>query len=223
MIEINDGRTRFCTVTDDGALFSCWYRPATLRERRYLWKIIKMLPQDESSEVVMRWIERHIVHKSMRDYSIFRQWSETYEKAYRRLFDIMLGIAPDDSGQVWSQLEVQANRNLADGIRLLRTNAAIAKRSCVDCLKYWYSEKTGEVLLHNSTGEKMLRQGPAPCHAEMGCPKGSPENQRSLTPDNRRALAAFLEFDAVGHFPNDQIVRECAVICRRELNRVIKK
>lgn len=223
MIEINDGRSRYCSITEYGATFSCWYRPATGNERRNLRRTLKRLDKETARSVACTWIDDHHIYGSIPDFTAVQHWSEQYERAFERLFLIMQGLGEDSTGKVWAKLEEAANVNLANGVRLLRTNPAIAQRSCDDCQKFWYSEKTGQIILVNSTGEKMLRQDVPPCRTNTGCAKGCPENPKALTPENRRALSFYLECDAVGKFPDDKLVRECAVIIKRELARKIVK
>lgn len=54
-----------------------------------------------------------------------------------------------------------------------------------------------------------------PCRTrENGCPKGTPEEPKSLSDRNWKAWMHYLECRAVGHFPNDAIVRKNAATIR---------
>lgn len=46
----------------------------------------------------------------------------------------------------------------------------------------------------------------------IGCPKGTPENQKGLSDQNLQALRHYQECKAVGSFPDDPIVRRNARI-----------
>lgn len=53
----------------------------------------------------------------------------------------------------------------------------------------------------------------APCRdPNRGCPKGTPENQRTLWPENELCYEHYRECRAVGRFPNDSVVRRNAAI-----------
>lgn len=57
---------------------------------------------------------------------------------------------------------------------------------------------------------------PPPCRVkEIGCPKGTPEKNRELSPKNRQAYEHYLQCKAVGKFPEDAIVYRNAGIIRR--------
>ncbi len=53
---------------------------------------------------------------------------------------------------------------------------------------------------------------PAPCRTDAGCPKGTPENSKSLSPRNHLVYQHWKECKAVGQFPDDEIVRKNAAI-----------
>lgn len=55
---------------------------------------------------------------------------------------------------------------------------------------------------------------PAPCRTDKGCPKGTPENQRSLNEQNRRCYEHYKECRATGMFPDDPVVRRNAAVIR---------
>ena len=53
-----------------------------------------------------------------------------------------------------------------------------------------------------------------PCQTKLGCPKGTPDAGKTLTPENRQAWQHYKECRAVGNFPDDSIVRENAALIR---------
>lgn len=61
----------------------------------------------------------------------------------------------------------------------------------------------------------------APCrYPDLGCPKGTPENQKTLTPLNEKVVAHYRECQAVGRFPDDPVVRMNAGIIAETMRRL---
>lgn len=58
------------------------------------------------------------------------------------------------------------------------------------------------------------------CRTEKGCPKGTPENQRSLWPENEDCYEHYQECVAVNQFPDDPLVRQNARIIRDVLDTI---
>lgn len=96
----------------------------------------------------------------------------------------------------------------------------VAYRPCEMCLKYMYDHKTGKLLL-DADGNPRLRPtaSKAPCQyvldrpteiQERACGKISPTGGIELNEQNQRAYDHYRECRAVGHFPNDPIVRQNA-------------
>lgn len=48
----------------------------------------------------------------------------------------------------------------------------------------------------------------------IGCPKGTPEDSRALSPKNALAYWHYQQCSAIGSFPDDAIVRQNAAIIR---------
>lgn len=91
----------------------------------------------------------------------------------------------------------------------------VAYRSCDDCQKWEYDEKTGQRLEDRRLPTLyVLRRGPTPCRTPDGCPKGTPEDSKALTFQNWLAYRHYLECKAVGNFPDDPIVKQNAGIIR---------
>jgi hypothetical protein len=77
-----------------------------------------------------------------------------------------------------------------------------------------YDEDTGQVM-KNPAGEPFKRPmgNLPPCKIRgMGCDKGTPEDQRQLSPKNEQAYWHFLQCRATGRFPDDPIVSRNAAI-----------
>lgn len=52
----------------------------------------------------------------------------------------------------------------------------------------------------------------APCRDHRGCPKGTPEEPKTLNKINEICYRHYLECRAVGSFPDDPLVRQNAAI-----------
>jgi len=103
-------------------------------------------------------------------------------------------------------------------VYLAITHPTVAFRDCGDCLRYQYDERTGKRET-NRDGTPKKRVGKPPCKYvvdtrtnETRCPKGTPEDDCSLTDQNLQAWLHYQECRAVGQFPDDPIVRQNARI-----------
>jgi hypothetical protein len=71
---------------------------------------------------------------------------------------------------------------------------------------------------------RLLDNGPeflAACRDKSrGCPKGSPEEPKTLTDENDLCYEHYRECVAVGEFPDDSVVRRNAAVIRGVLDRV---
>lgn len=99
-------------------------------------------------------------------------------------------------------------------MRLAIVHPEVAARDCKHCQKWLYDEKTGKVVERHGIPIERPKGTHPPCRLHIGCPKGSPENSRALTSQNRRAYHHYLECRAVGQFPDDPIVRRNAALIR---------
>lgn len=54
-----------------------------------------------------------------------------------------------------------------------------------------------------------------PCNTDKGCPKGHYDNPQEMTESMTLAYHHYLECRAVGDFPRDPIVRQCASVIRQ--------
>lgn len=95
----------------------------------------------------------------------------------------------------------------------------IANRDCGLCQKYFFNEDTGTVNVGRD-GKPELRADygegncPPPCRTENGCPKGTPEEPKSLNEHNQECYRHYCECRAVGQFPDDPVVRRNAAVIR---------
>ncbi len=71
---------------------------------------------------------------------------------------------------------------------------------------------------------RLLDQGPsflAACRdPNRGCHKGTPENPRTLSPENEQCYEHYLECVAVGQFPDEPVVRRNAAVIRGVIDAV---
>ena len=100
----------------------------------------------------------------------------------------------------------------------------MAHRDCQHCLVTLYDDETGKVELDRQ-GLPLLRildQGTeflAPCRDTRrlpdgsrirSCPKGTPENPKTLWPENEECFEHYIECQAVNQWPDDAVVRRNA-------------
>jgi len=104
-------------------------------------------------------------------------------------------------------------------LRVLLINPEIAARSCSDCQQFLYYDRGpgefGDVVMRGGKKQPRQRGQKTPCWC---CPKiapgdePKPENAQELSDRNTMAFLFHRECAAVGHFPNDAIVRRNAAI-----------
>lgn len=197
------------------------YRPSALdyERKRFRYEADFL----RSQRFVSEWIASHIVGTDSEMPVI--EWVrslEADEPTYRKLFLTVQGLLPDDSGEAWKDVEQALAENLRVGLELELTNPRLARRSCEECKRLWFSETTGLVILRNG-GEPLERFGPTMCETAEGCAKGTPDNPKSLNKTNRWAWAHFRSCDAIGVFPDDSIVKRNAAIIRRVIKAVERR
>ncbi len=94
----------------------------------------------------------------------------------------------------------------------------VANRDCGHCQQVLYNEKTGAVEKNPRTNEPIKRPPMAktPCRIDgLGCPKGTPEAQKTLTPQNDKCYRHYIGCKITGQWPDDAIVLEHAILIRR--------
>src|SRR4051812_6923216 len=101
-----------------------------------------------------------------------------------------------------------------EGVLLLTQHPELANRSCDFCLKIYHNQH-GETF-ENRDGTLMKRDESCPpeCQTPKGCPKGTPENPKTLNERNLRCYEHYPECRATGQFPDDPIVRHNAAVIR---------
>jgi hypothetical protein len=99
---------------------------------------------------------------------------------------------------------------------LILHHPEVADRDCRVCQRYLH-EESGAICLRPRTNEPIPRPPgvSTPCRTPVGCPKGTPEAQLSLTPQNRKVYEHYLQCKAVGRFPDDPLVERHAGIIRQ--------
>ncbi len=111
-------------------------------------------------------------------------------------------------------------------MRLLMMHPGIANLDCDYCLKNMVDEKTGipELNRRGLPALRILNMGSeflAPCRdfrlnakgrRIRSCPKGTPENPRTLSPENELCYEHYRECKAIGQFPDDAVIRRNAAI-----------
>lgn len=104
-------------------------------------------------------------------------------------------------------------------MRLLLLHPEVATRDCQHCLKFLYDNKGDPLTTRRHTDEEpdyMARDhsSPSECRSPKGCPKGTPENPKTLNERNWLAYEHYRECRAVGKFPDDAVVRRNAAVIR---------
>lgn len=203
------------------------YRPfhsSTSPERKRLQWEIGFLGRDAAQAQIDQMLFRQVVSWDLpQDVSQIGVLRSTNEPAYNQFLKLLFGHGVDASGEKWMDVESVWASNLRGGVILDRLDHRLANRSCEDCQTYWYQDN-GLVLLRNSTGEKELRPMFAlpSCRTEFGCPKGTPENQKSLNIANQWAWRYFQACEVTSSFPDDDIVRYNARVIRKAIEKAEK-
>lgn len=222
---INDGQTRIGRIEGcqphPPLLFE--YRPMLREDRRALRQRLAQFSPDESAGIraaeiaVVREVARRVVSWTLADRSgnlrpiTDRTVAAIEPHRLATLAAIVLGFRPGDDERQAGQEE-----NLVRGVRLLLVAPHLAARDCGDCQKYVYDETTGRRA--RSGGRPVPRPaGTAPpCRLpQIGCLKGTPECPNTLSSANSAAYRFHEECRAVGHFPDDPIVRRHATLIAR--------
>lgn len=100
---------------------------------------------------------------------------------------------------------------------LLLAHPEVATRDCGHCQQFVYAD-SGRV--ERDAEGKPLARAPGnlpPCRVQYaGCPKGTPEQQRSMSPRNERFYRAYRRAKLTGRWPDDEwflaLATDCAEI-----------
>jgi hypothetical protein len=93
---------------------------------------------------------------------------------------------------------------------LVLTEPAVAHRDCKHCQE-WQYEESGIVATDRQGNA--IRRPPGvstACRTPQGCPKGTPESMKSLTPQHEKTWTHYKRCRATGQWPDDELVREHA-------------
>jgi hypothetical protein len=91
----------------------------------------------------------------------------------------------------------------------------VANRNCQVCLKYLFDEDTGRIEIgRDGQPEERFFACPPPCQTDRGCPKGTPENPKTLSDANEMCYQHYRECRAIGCFPDEAVVRRNAALVR---------
>jgi|HubBroStandDraft_6_1064221.scaffolds.fasta_scaffold14229_3 hypothetical protein len=99
---------------------------------------------------------------------------------------------------------------------LILHHPEVASRDCRVCQQYLH-EESGALCVRPGTNH-LIRRPPGvstPCRTPKGCPKGTPDAQLSLTPQNEKVYDHYVQCKAVGRFPDDPLVERHAGIIRQ--------
>lgn len=223
---IADSCTRRSTfgTTPDGFPLWCEYRPMLDFDRRALaervaWLLREAAPGAAQADHLARAaILERVVYWNLRDAAgtplplLFESLQTLTATQLGALFALVTGFDDPDAA---ARRESEDARRLTAGIRLARLHPEVATRDCADCLRHVYDEATGERVLHRGRPVPRPAGTDAPCRLpHVGCPKGSPEDSRSLDPRDLRVWLFDLECRAVGRFPQDPLVARHAALIR---------
>ncbi len=105
-----------------------------------------------------------------------------------------------------------------EGVELILFHPFVAFRDCEHCQQYLYWEDGEEIGQPVKRGDNLVKRNIGslpPCRTPKGCPKGSPEEPKTLTEKNQAAYQHYRECRATGQFPDDAIVRQNATTIRQ--------
>lgn len=221
---ILDGYNRRAVISlgqrDVRVIYRPFHQSSAPERERLRWEI-SFLGEQAAQREIDRMLFARIVQWDLpleiAQIDLIRQANEA---VYNQLLRLLFGLVVDASGEKWRDVESAWATNLREGVILDLTDTKLASRSCTDCQKYWY-QSNGLVLIRNSTGEKELRPEFAlpSCRTEFGCPKGTPENQKSLNVSNEWAWRHFRQCEVLGQFPDDDIVRYNTRVIRQAIQK----
>lgn len=194
--------------TQLGKVWSKWfsYRPALAPEREIVQQELRFF---QIREYLLDFVKRHVVWINSLEMS---------DEELRLVFFVCAGVAPPENDNGWRKnWEAKDAENLMSGVVLELTNPMFARRKCDDCKAWWYDNETGRIVRRAGKPLKRPEGMLLLCQTHEGCPKGTPDNQKSLSPKNRLAWTSYQEWKAVGEFPDDPIVRRNADIIQKAI------
>jgi hypothetical protein len=203
---ILDGYNCYHVLTLDGERLPIVYRPMVRAERAELGRKLWFLnDEDFAADLYTEVIKRRV--ENFDDFL-----PRVFIRVRDQLLNAVLGLDP-----VFTE-DADA-KNLADGVRFSLEHPKLARHSCAYCQEWWFDPLTGETTMRRGQPIKRPLYAKKLCESPRGCPKGTPEDSKDLSPKNVQALNHYMECRAVGKFPDDAIVRKNARIIANELSR----
>jgi hypothetical protein len=201
---ISDGYNRYAELKVGKEILRLEYRPALKRERVELFQRIVAIGDEQRGRNLLSFEANRRIFSMNVDWESFQEFLKT-PKIFDAVVKCVLGQAPKID-------EDQDVKNLRDGVRFQLKYPALSRLSCRTCQKWLMDPLTGQVARRK--GQPLLRQPEdlLLCQTHEGCPKGTPQTPQGLSPKNQQALVHYQECRAVGHFPDDAIVKRNARI-----------
>ena len=177
------------------------YRPMLSRERRRLHGLLGRRDRETAEQIGAAAVLSHVTWLS------FSASPANIASDLVRQLEFWRPLVETVIGLTRAEQEAWDTRNLSEGVELELAYPLIAARSCEDCGKWLYDPDTHRIVTRG--GKPCARPSAAmtPCKLPAGhCPKGTPEDQRSLSERNQQMYVFFQECRAVGRFPDDPLV-----------------
>lgn len=195
---IADGYTG--TAELDGDYFA--YRPITRQERVLLRETLSTIPDLLGERIERRIVESRIVYST---------WGCTldcfHDETYERIRDLAFGIGR-------TKQEIEDEKNLYDGVRLVSRYPHFRKIDCDYCRKWHINPKTGTRIIQHYSDPTQPRPDGSQLLCEVGeCPRGHWSNPVALSPKNETCYRHYRLFRQGP--PQDSIVAKNWEIIRR--------
>lgn len=197
---ILDGYNKFAEIAAGEETLRIEYRPALRHERMDLFRRCSFLPEDQSRAILDAEIHRRVLCPITLEPESPMWWA---------VLRCVLGQEPK------STEDTDAD-NLREGLRIHLQYPGLTTLDCADCQAWWMDPLARQVA---QRGGKPLPRPPEAvllCQTKAGCPKGTPENPKTLSRKNQQALRHYYECHATA-FPDDAIVKHNAVLIQKEL------
>ena len=176
------------------------YRPMLSRERRRLHGLLSRRDAETAEQLAAGAILAHVTWHSLLPIQIGTADLIREQGFFRPLVQTVIGLHR-------AEQEAWETRNLSEGVGLELSHPLIAARSCEDCGKWLYDPNTHRIVTRGGKPCPRPSAAMTPCKLPAGhCPKGTPEDQRSLSERNQQMYVYFQECRAVGRFPDDPLV-----------------
>lgn len=207
------------------------YRPATKGEIDLLFESVFGCNKQKSIEVANKFLSGHILdwdYWQLPDESGLQSlWNlsgrdnrKSKDNTWKLVYQVVLGAKKPDIGD--QIIMSESEKNLREGVPLQVNYPWLSSTSCDFCKKYWYDPQE-DYTARDKDGSPRLREGVLLCETASGCPKGTPENNKSLNTRNRQAFKHYLECETTNRFPPDPIVKRHAVVIKGATNGTTDK